>query len=70
MNTIFQFREQKQAADFAAVIKNRFGLAAFTYDDEKAHILGEVDDEIERRIEELGRWLGARMCVKLRKEKP
>ena len=63
MNTIFRFCEQKQAEDFVAVVKNRFGLTAFTYDDKKAHILDEVDDEIERQIEELGRWLGARIVI-------
>jgi hypothetical protein len=63
MNTIFQFCEQKPAKDFVAVVKNRFGLAAYTYDDVKTHILGEVDDEIERQIEELGCWLGARIVI-------
>jgi hypothetical protein len=66
MNTIFRFCEQKQAKDFVAVVENRFGMAAFTYDDKKAHILGDVDDEIERQIEELGRWLGARIVISVR----
>jgi hypothetical protein len=50
INSIFQFPEQKQAENFAAAVKNRFGLAAFTYDGRKAHVLGEVYDEIERQV--------------------
>jgi hypothetical protein len=57
MNMMFRFRKQKQAEDFVAVVKNRFGLAAFTYNDAAAHVLGADHDEIERQVEDLGCWL-------------
>ena len=65
MNMMFRFRGQKQAEDFVALVKNRFGLAAFTYNDATAHVLGEDHDEIERQIEDRGRWLGAHVVAAL-----
>jgi hypothetical protein len=70
MHTIIQFREQKLAEDFAAMLRNRFGLAVLTYEDAKAHVMGDDADDIDRQVERLWREFGGCVVLSVSRRRP